>query len=137
MQAGRGIDVHVEGVIMPLDLRPLIEMTNQLGFAHPPGGSEQHVRLIGDRPDQPVRLRLPVAEVCRGNDAGDIERVHRSSFSAKIAESEQLYKSYNRNSIICLGELRIIFTPFIPFSPQKPGTRHSFMAERAGVGTFA
>ena len=100
MQAGRGIDVHVEGVIMPLDLRTLVEVADQLGFAHPPGGGEQHVRLIGDRPDQPFRLRFPVAEVSRGNDAGDIERVHRSSFSAKIAESEQLYKSYYRNSII-------------------------------------
>ena len=33
--------------------------------------------------------------------------------------------------------IRKRFTPFIPFSPQKPGTRHSFMAERVGVGTFA
>ena len=80
MQAGRGIDVHVEGMIMPFNLRTLVEMADQLGFAHPPGGGEQHVRLIGDRPDQPVRLRLPVAEVSRRNDAGDIKRVHRSFF---------------------------------------------------------
>ena len=36
MQAGRGIDVHVEGMIMPLDLRTLVEVADQLGFAHPP-----------------------------------------------------------------------------------------------------
>ena len=136
MQAGRGIDVHVEGVKTPLDLRTLIEMADQLGFAHPPRGGEQHVRLIGDRPDQPFRLRFPVAEVSRGYDAGDVERVHCSSFSANIADLEQLYKFYNRNSIICLRELRIIFAPFIPFSPQTPAVRHSFMAERAGVGNF-
>lgn len=87
MQAGCWIDVHVEGMIMSFDLRALIEMADQLGLAHPPGGGEPHVRLIGDRPDEPVRLRFPVAEVSRGYDAGDVERVHRSSFSAKIAES--------------------------------------------------
>lgn len=102
MQAGCRIDVHIEGVIMPLDLRSLVEMADQLGFAHPPGGGEQRIRLVGDCPDQPLCFNLPVAEVLGWNDAGDVEWVHRL-FSAKIGEFIQLYKSYYTNPIIILS----------------------------------
>ena len=100
MQAGRGVDVHVEGVEMPLDLRALVEVPYQLGLAHSARRREQHVRLIGDCPDQPVRFQFPVTEVRRGYDAGDVEWVHRSSFLTKIADSNELYKFYYRNPII-------------------------------------
>ena len=39
-------------------------------------------------------------------------------------------------SVVHKAKIGKIFAPFIPISPQKPGTRHSFMAERAGVGIF-
>ena len=100
MQAGRGVDVHVEGMEMPLDFRALVEVPDQLRFAHSSGGGEEDVRLIGDRADQPVRFRLAVAEVRGGDDAGDVEWIHRSSFLTKIADSNELYKSYYRNPII-------------------------------------
>lgn len=51
MEAGRGVDVHVEGVEMPLNLRAFVEVPDQLGLAHPARRREQHVRLIGDRPN--------------------------------------------------------------------------------------
>ena len=100
MQACSGVDVHVEGMEMPLDFRAIIEMPDQLGFAHPSGRGEQDVRLIGNRADQPVRFRLAVTEVRGGDDAGDVEWIHRFSFWANIADSNELYKSYYRNSII-------------------------------------
>ena len=99
MQARGGIDVCIKGIISVFDLRPLVEVPDQLRLAHAPGRGEKYVRLVRDRPDQPVRLRLPVAERLGRDDAGDIERIPHLFF-AKIRVLTVLYKSYNRNSII-------------------------------------
>ena len=90
MQAGRRVDVHVEGVEMPLDFRTPVKVPHQLGLSHPSGRREQDVRLVGDRPDQPVGLRFPVAEVRGRDDAGDIEWIHRSSFFDKDNGSHRI-----------------------------------------------
>ena len=51
-------------------------------------------------------------------------------------EPEALRHLMQREDLLHPSQFALL-TPFIPFSPQKPGTRHSFMADCAGVGIFA